>query len=103
MPKFGWKFGPKWGAYYDKKEVTREQLEKEVASVLKSAGKSEPWQDPRGIKHFHILQNSEIVGNLWEDVDLKDLEVGSYWVGPFGKKVELVHDKRVVGMLWLPA
>jgi hypothetical protein len=44
---------------------------------------------------------NDVVGNLWEDADLKGLEVGGYWAARFGVKVELVHDGKVVGMIWL--
>ncbi len=103
MPRFGWRFEPSLSAYFSEKEVSRENVEKNVASLLAKATKGSPWKDPLGVTHFSILKDDEIVGNLWEDVDLKNLQVGSYWAGSFGIKVELVHNGRVIGMLWLEA
>ena len=103
MPRFGWKFGPSWGSYYQEQEVTRDQIQQEVTALLKDAQKGDPWKDRWGNSHYPIEKDGEIVGHLWEDAKLQDLEVGSYWVGTFGKKVELINGKRVVGMVWLPA
>jgi hypothetical protein len=53
------------------------------------------------VKHIEIVVDNEIVGNLWEDVDLASLKLGSYWVTPMGIKAELETSDRVVGMIWL--
>jgi hypothetical protein len=101
MPGFGWKFGPRWGSYYAEKELDREKVEKDAQSLLAKANNGDKWTDPRGIQHISLLVGHDVVGNLWEDADLKSLEVGTYWAARFGVKVELVHDGRVVGMVWL--
>jgi len=103
MPRFGWKFGPRWNAYYSEKEVSRDKVQKDAASILAKASKGDAWRSGLGVTHYPILLGGEIVGNLWENVDLDKLEVGAYWSGPFGIKAELVYDKKVVGVLWLEA
>jgi len=102
MAPFGWKFGPRWGQYYAEQELDRSDIEKDAKALLARAIKGEAWTNPRGIRHIPLLDGSNLVGHLWEDADLASLEVGTYWAGRFGVKVELVHGSRVVGMLWLP-
>lgn len=103
MPKFGWRFGPKGQYYYTAKEVDRDKVEADTRDALAKVKKGDAWTDPRGVKHIPLLLDGDIVGNLWEDVPLSDLKVGSYWAAAWGSKVELVHQDRVVGMLWLAA
>jgi|YelNatPaOPRAMG01_1025707.scaffolds.fasta_scaffold00295_49 hypothetical protein len=101
MPGFGWKFGPRWGYYYADKELDRSKVETDAKALLAKATKGETWKDPRGVQHIPLVFGNDVVGNLWEDADLKELEVGGYWAARFGVKVELVHDGKVVGMIWL--
>jgi hypothetical protein len=42
-----------------------------------------------------------MVGQLWRTADLKSLEIGSYWQGPWGVNVQLLKKGEVVGMLWV--
>jgi len=41
MPGFGWKFGPRWNAYYSEKEVSRDKVQKDVTSILAKATKGD--------------------------------------------------------------
>jgi hypothetical protein len=104
MPRwFRWKHGPHWHGYYSENEVSRASVEKSAADLLKSATKGAAWTTPRGLQRIPLLVDHEIVGHLWEDADLSGLEVGAYWAGPFGQKVELLKGDRVVGMMWTRA
>jgi hypothetical protein len=94
-----WRQGP--GYYFWGKEIPQTEVEKRVGEVLSGATKQAAWISPRGIRHFPIVSKGQVVGNLWEDIDLKEVKVGVYWAGPRGTRVELVKDTRVVGMLWL--
>jgi hypothetical protein len=101
MPKWGWKFGPRHYAYYMTESVPREQVEAKLKETLSRASKGHSWTNPWEIKHTEIVVDNEVVGNIWEDVDLSTLALGAYWVGPWGIKAELVKDGRIVGMIWL--
>jgi len=101
-PGFGWRYNSGSGGYYSGQEaVAPEKVEAAAKAVLAKAKKGTPWSSPRGVTHTPILMDSEIVGQLWEDADLTKLQIGSFWAGGFGQKVELVSGKRVVGMLWV--
>jgi hypothetical protein len=102
MRRFGWRYGPRWHHYYVDQEIDRATVEKKAKETLASATREAPWTDPRGVKHIPLTVDGQIVGNLWEDADPKTLQVGGYWAARFGVKAELVHNSRVVGMLWLP-
>ena len=56
---------------------------------------------PAGVRQTPILVGDQIVGQLWEDADLKTLIIGSFWAGPWGVNVQLVKDGKVVGMVWV--
>jgi hypothetical protein len=87
--------------YYTEKELDRDKVEKDAKALLAKATKDETWTSPRGVKHIPLVVDSNVVGNLWEDVDLKSLEIGAYWAARSGTRVELVHNDKVVGMIWL--
>lgn len=102
MPPYGWKFGRRWHGYYVETEISRENVEAAVKALLVKARKGETWTSPCcGVRHFPILVDTNIVGHLWEDVDLSALEVSAFWSGPFGVKAELASQGRVVGMVWV--
>lgn len=100
-PGFGWKQGSR--GYYSGEEVPREQIETNARALLEKATTGAEWTNPRGVRHIQILVDKEIVGHLWEEVDLKTVEVGASWTGRWGQHVQLEKDKRVVGMIWLPS
>ena len=100
MRYLGWKRGPKWGYYVEGVNVDREKVVSDAKELLSKAKKGDVWTAPNGIKHIPIVVSNAVVGKLWKDVDLKDLEVGNYWAAKFGVNVELVKDNEVVGMLW---
>lgn len=99
---WGWRFGPPgaYGFYYQEKQLDRAAVEKKAKEILDSATKGQSWNTPAGTR-IPILSGKDLVGNLWEDKDLKSLGVGAYWAGRFGASAELVADGRVVGILWI--
>jgi hypothetical protein len=98
----GWRYSAPGGYYYQDKQVDRAAVEKTVAAALASASKGEAWKSPRGVNHIPLLGKDKLViGNLWEDADLKVLEAGAFWTGRGGTRVELVSGGKVVGILWL--
>lgn len=99
MPCF--KYGPKWGSYYSEREIDRNKVEKDAKALLGEVTKGEKWTNPHGVTHIPLLFDDGVVGHLWKDVDLKSVEIGAYWIGRFGIKVELISNNEVVGMLWL--
>ncbi len=71
MPRMGWHYGPRWKSYYSEKEIDRETVEKNTGTVLAEATKGEPWTDPGGVKHIPIVVSGGVVGDLWQDADLR--------------------------------
>jgi hypothetical protein len=100
VPGFGWKQGPR--GYYSGEAAPREKIEADAKALLQKAEIGADWTSPRGVKHIQILVDKEIVGHLWEKVDLKTVETGASWTGRWGHQVQLEKDKKVVGMIWLP-
>jgi hypothetical protein len=98
-----WRYaGPPGYYYYQDKQQNRTTIEKEAKAILEAATKGESWKTPGGITLIPILgKDKAIVGNLWQDTDLKSLGVGVYWTAPFGTRVDLVVGNNVVGMLWV--
>lgn len=100
---YGWRYNAPGYYYYQDKQLDRATVEKNVRTTLAAMSKGEAWKSPRGVTHIPLLNKDKlVVGNLWEDVDLKTVEVGAYWTGARGTRVELVAGGKVVGMLWLP-
>lgn len=97
---WGWRSGPPYG-YYSGTQVDRTKVDAAVKQTLDKATKGETWTNPRGVKLTPIMVDNQIVGQLWEDADLKTLTVGSSWAGRWGVNVELAKDGKVVGMLWV--
>jgi len=99
---WGWRFGPPgaYGFYYQEKQLDRATVEKKAREILDGASKGQSWNTPAGAR-IPILSGKDVVGNLWEDKDLKTLGVGAYWSGRFGAQAELVAEGKVVGMLWI--
>jgi hypothetical protein len=86
MPKWGWKFGPRHYAYYMTESVPREQVEAKLKETLSRASKGHSWTNPWGIKHTEIVVENEVVGNIWEDVDLSTLSPGRVLGRTMGNK-----------------
>ena len=99
MPRFGWKFRD--GCYYTDESVPASKVEEKLKEKLSKATKGHTWKDGRGVKHIEIVVDNEVVGNLWEDVDLASLKLGGYWITSMGIKAELETNDKVVGMIWL--
>lgn len=99
---YGWRHSGPGGYYYQDKQVDPTVVEKNAKAVLAGVTKGDSWKTPRGINQIPLVNKDKlIVGNLWEDADPKALEIGTYWTGPGGTKVELVSNGKVVGMLWV--
>jgi len=100
---YGWRYAAPQGYYYQTLQRDRADVEKAAREALAVAVKGEAWKSPRGVNHIPLINRDKLViGNLWEDTDLKAVEFGAYWTGRQGTKVELVSGGKVVGMLWLP-
>ena len=80
-------------------DIDRDTIAGATKAVLDQATTGDVWVDPRGQRHIPILVGGAMVGSLWEDADLATLEAAGSWAAPFGAKVELAHDGKVVGML----
>lgn len=69
--------------------------------LLAGAGKGRAWTTGRGVRRWPVLVGGSHQGTLWEDVEPRLLQVGDRWQSGSGWRIELVHEGRVVGMLWL--
>lgn len=98
---YGWRYGPGVGGYHSGQEVARDKVEDAVKTALGKATKGTVWTSPRGVKYTPITVDGQVVGHLWEDADLSALQVGAYWAGRFGQKVDLTKDNRVIGTIWV--
>lgn len=47
-----------------------------------------------------MLVGGEVVGNLWEDADLKSLKLGAYWTARFGFHLPL-GQAQTIAFFWL--
>jgi hypothetical protein len=100
-PPWGWRYGPRAYGYSSGAEVDRGKVDAAVKEALSKATKGLTWTTPAGVKHTPLLIDNQIVGQLWEDSDLRTLIIGAFWAGPWGVNVELVKDSKVVGMVWV--
>ncbi|WP_457548826.1 hypothetical protein [Archaeoglobus sp.] len=50
-----------------------------------------------GTTYLIIDEDNEVIGRLWQKVDLKDVKVGE----PFGWHVPLIYNGTVVGFVWI--
>ncbi len=99
---YGWRYHAPGYYYWQDKQLDRATVEKNAKAALEAASKGEAWKSPRGVNHIPILNKDKLaIGNLWEDADLKSVEIGAYWTGRGGTKAELVAGGKVVGILWL--
>ncbi len=99
MPFGRWRVG-RFG-YAFEGEPNYEEIKSKAKALLEKATKGAEWRCRCGTIHIPLLVDNSIVGELWEDVDPKELEVGAYWYGRWGTKVQLVKEGRVVGFIWL--
>jgi hypothetical protein len=100
-PPWGWRYGPRAYGYSSGAEVDRSKVDAAVKETLSKATKGQLWSTPAGTKHTPLLIDNQVVGQLWEDADLKTLIMGAFWSGPWGVNAELVKDGKVVGMVWV--
>ncbi len=99
VPGWKWRLGKHGFAVEGEPEYA--EVEARVEELLAQAKKDVAWRDPRGVLHLPLVIDGEIIGELREDLDPKTLRAGAYWRGPWGMKVQLVKDGRVVGFVWL--
>ncbi len=97
----GWKWRICRFGYTIDKELDYEKIKSEAKALLEKAAKGEPWRSHCGVLHIPLVAEGAIVGELWEDTEIKDLDIGAYWYGKWGIKVQLVKNGRVVGFIWL--
>lgn len=69
--------------------------------LLATATRGRSWMTGRGVRRWPLMIAGEQQGTLWEDVDPRSLRPGDFWEAGPGIRVELIHDGRVVGMMWL--
>lgn len=86
---------------YATENVDYDKLKSDAIELLKKVNKGNPWKCNCGTEHIPLEMDNQIVGELWKDVDLKDVEIGSYWYSRRGAKVQLVNNKEVVGFIWV--
>jgi len=79
----------------------RERIEDRARRLLAVARKGRSWVTPRGVTRWPILIQDELRGSLWENVELQALTFGDHWRTGDSARLELMHDGRVVGMLWI--
>ncbi|KAF0123408.1 MAG: hypothetical protein FD152_3329 [Xanthobacteraceae bacterium] len=79
----------------------RQAIEERARQLLAAARKGRSWVTPRGVTRWPILINDELRGSLWENVELPSLGFGDHWQAGDSARIELTHEGRVVGMLWV--
>jgi hypothetical protein len=79
----------------------RRSIEDRARQLLAAARKGRSWVTPRGVTRWPILVNDELRGSLWENVELPSLGFGDHWQAGDSARIELTHEGRVVGMLWV--
>ncbi len=99
IPGWKWKVG-RFGYTIDN-ELDYEKIKADAKALLEKATKGEAWRSHCGVLHIPLIVEGNIVGELWEDVEIKDLDIGTYWYGKWGIKVQLIKNGRVVGFIWL--
>jgi len=97
----GWKWKVGRFGYTMEKESNYEKIKAKAKELLEKATRGAVWKCRCGTTHISLLVDGEILGELWEGVNPKELEVGAYWYGKWGTKIQLVKDERVMGFLWL--
>lgn len=80
-----------------------EKTDKEEAEeLLNKATVGEGWETPRGRMKYPLIVNDEIIGYLWEKLDLKDVNIdGMEKKTCHGKKYILLHNKKQVGFIMI--
>ncbi len=84
------------------KELNYEEIKAKAKDLLEKVAKGDAWRSRCGSLHIPLLMEGEVVGELREDAEVKELEIGAYRYGGRGIKVQLVKDGKAVGFLWLP-
>ena len=97
----GWKWRGGWAARVVE-PANQESIKNRAREVLARAAKGTPWTSRCGVKHIPLIVDGTKVGELWEDIDPKSVEIGAYRIGRWGIKVQLIHNGRVVGFIWIP-
>ncbi len=72
-----------------------------AVELLKKAKIGDSWTNSKGITRHEIIVDDEIIGHLWKDVKLEDVEVGHAKRTWRGWKVQLLHNGIKVGMIYI--
>jgi hypothetical protein len=51
--------------------------------------------------HYAIVKDGRIVGMLWQNVDLSNVEIGQPCIARWGARVPLMYDGHIVGQLFI--
>ncbi len=69
--------------------------------ILSKASVNPAGYGPYGGNRFLIIYNGNIIGWLWENVPLRDLEIGEQWSTPRGVRVTLFYKGKPIGFMWV--
>ncbi len=97
----GWNPGWRWQGRWNVEGVKYEKIKAEAEALLEKATKGDATESCCGALHIPLVVEGKVIGELREDVEIKDLEIGAYKYSKRGIKVQLMKDGRVVGFLWL--
>jgi hypothetical protein len=51
--------------------------------------------------HYAIVKDGQIVGVLWQNVNLSDVEIGQPYLAKWGVRIPLVYNGQIVGQLFV--
>ena len=51
--------------------------------------------------HYLIIYNNRIIGVLWQNVSLKDVQIGQPWITKWGYKYPLFYQGQYIGQLFI--
>lgn len=82
-------------------ESTVSDISKRVKDILSNAILGQNVMSPYGTTNIPIIHNGTVVGWLWENVPLKNLDAGEQWYTGRGLRVTLLYKGKPVGYLWV--
>ena len=98
----GWGLGVPWGhSWFNQVRITIDEasLEK-IREVLRNSKLGSKFVNPWGFTRYTIVNNDRIIGWLWSNVPLNEVEVVSAWrVGDWVRGY-LYHKGVHVGVIW---
>jgi len=103
-----WNYGWRWQQSTSQYQTTPTQqrwgsgdIKQKAKEILSSAVLGQNMGGPFGAANIPIIYNGVVVGWLWENVPLGDLEIGNYWYTGAGTRIALLYKGRIVGFLWV--